>query len=203
MKNIVITIGREYGSGGKYIGEKLAKKLDIPFYDKELITKTYEKSGCNYSKLEQYDETKKSSFLQMLDLFQANPYAEAFSSEVYQTLMNRTIHELAESGSCVILGRNANRILKDCTHALHIFIYCKDMDFKVKRKMELLHLSYEESLKRIKQMDKKRKAYYESVNKNSAWGSRNDYDFCIDSSVLGVDGTVDLIAHICHQLIEK
>ena len=68
MNNIVITIGREYGSGGKYIGQKLADALNIPFYDKEIINKTYEKNGCNYSKLEEYDEVKRNGIIKLLNL---------------------------------------------------------------------------------------------------------------------------------------
>ena len=91
MSNIVITIGREYGSGGKYIGEAVAKKLNIPFYDKEILTKTYEKNGCNYSKLEEYDETKRNALLKQLDLLNFNYYDQKFSSDVYQKLISETV----------------------------------------------------------------------------------------------------------------
>ncbi len=203
IKDFVITIGREYGSGGKYIGEQVAKKLNIPFYDKELITRTYEKSGCNYSKLTEYDETKRNKILKLFDLFNMDQYADGLSSDVYQSLMNNTIKEVSQNGPCVILGRNSNRILKNDGNAFHIFIYSNNLDFKVKRKMDLLHMGYDETLKKLKQIDKQRKNYYESFDKNSSWGNIREYDFCIDSSILGVDGTVDFIVNIYMQLSNK
>lgn len=202
MNNIVITIGREYGSGGRYIGELLSKKLNIPFYDKEILTKTYEKNGCNYSKLEEYDETKRNALLKQLDLLNFNYYGDLFSSDVYQKLISDTVIDVASNGSCVILGRNSNQLLKKRKNTIHIFIYSNNLDFKVKRKMELEHLTYEEALKKLKHVDKKRKNYYESLNKDGVWGSIRDYDYCIDSSILGVDGTVDLICDIYHHYQE-
>ena len=197
MKDIVITIGREYGSGGKYIGEKVSKKLNIPFYDKELINKTYEKSGCNYSKLKEYDEVKRNYLIKILNLMNTGNNEEAFNDNTYQTLVQNTIKELADSGSCVILGRNSNNILKDHKNAIHFFIYSNDLEFKLKRKMKIENISHEEALNRLKQVDKMREKYYESFSKNSTWGSTKGYDYCLDSSILGVDGTVDLIVDIC------
>ena len=123
MKNIIITIGREYGSGGKYIGSEVAKKLNIPFYDKELLNKAHEKNGCNYSKLEEYDEVNKKSILNTINTFNFNDYDNIFNNEVYQNLMNKTIKEMADTSSCVILGRNSNNILRDRENVINIFIY--------------------------------------------------------------------------------
>lgn len=196
MNNIVITIGREYGSGGRYIGEAVARKLNIPFYDKELLTKTYEKNGCNYSKLEEYDETKRNALLKQFDLLHFNYYDEQLSSDVYQRLISDTILEVSENHSCVILGRNSNQLLKNRKNTIHIFIYANDLDFKVKRKMELENISYEEALKKLRYVDKQRKRYYESLNKGNCWGNIKDYDYCLDSSILGVDKTADVIVDI-------
>lgn len=203
MSNIVITIGREYGSGGKYIGEAVAKKLNIPFYDKEILTKTYEKNGCNYSKLEEYDETKRNALLKQFDLLNFNYYDQKFSSDVYQKLISKTVMEVAEIGSCVILGRNSNRLLKDKKNTLHFFIYSNDLEFKLKRKMKLENLSYEDTLKKLKYVDKQRKKYYESFNKDRVWGSIRDYDYCIDSSILGVDETANLIVALYRKYEES
>ncbi|MDO4283241.1 MAG: cytidylate kinase-like family protein [Clostridia bacterium] len=195
MKNIVISIGREYGSGGKYIGKEVAKRLNINCYDKELIQKIYEKNGGNYSKLLEYDEMKKNKMLKTMELLSGIP-ENAFEDDQYQVLMDSTIKELAESESCVIIGRNSNNILKDYKNVIKIFIYSNDLEFKVKRKMEIENLSYEEALKRLKNIDKQRRKYYENVSKNSNWGDRKGYDFLIDSSVLGIEKTVDLIIDI-------
>ena len=202
MNNVVITIGREYGSGGKYIGKQVAKKLNINFYDKELIQKTYEKNGCNYSKLQQFDEVKRNSILRAMDFIKINNYEGIFEDSEYQVLIDNTIKNLAESESCVIIGRNSNKVLQGRNNVINFFIYSNDLDFKIKRKMEIENLSYERTLKKLKQVDKQRKKYYEYLNKNSTWGNKKDYDFCLDSSVLGVDGTADLIVEIYNKYVK-
>ena len=207
MKNIVITIGREYGSGGRYIGWRVAKKLNIPFYDKEILNKTYEKNGCNYSKLNSYDEVKKNKFLKALEMMNINNYDATSDNnnlyDMYQNLISKTITELAESGPCVILGRNSNNILKNKKNVINIFIYSNDLEFKLKRKMLLEGIDRNEALKRLKTVDKQRKQYYQSINKNKVWGNRYEYDFIIDSSVLDIDGTVDLIVDIYKKYQNK
>lgn len=195
MKNIVITIGREYGSGGRYIGKQVAEKLEIPFYDKELIKKACEKNGYNYSKLEQYDEVKRNSILKAMELLNSNNYEAVAEDDRCQYLIEETIKEIAKK-SCVILGRSSNTILKDNENAINIFIYSNNLEFKVKRKMEIEKNSYEETLKKLKYIDKQRKKYYEYINKNNIWGDKKHYDYCIDSEVLGIDGTIDLIIDI-------
>ena len=203
MKNIVLTIGREYGSGGRYIGEKVAEKLNIPFYDKELINKVYQKSGYDYNKVAEYDEVKKSYLDRALNILSVKDQEEIYDSDMYQVFMDDAIKELADNGPCVILGRNSNKILKDRDNLISIFIYSNDLDFKIKRKMKIENISYEEAERRLKDIDKKRKKYYEYFNKNGIWGSRREYDFCLDSSVLGIDGTVDLIVNIYNSYQNK
>ena len=100
---------------------------------------------------------------------------------------------------CVILGRNANNVLREQKNVINIFIYSNDLDFKVKRKMKLENISYDEALNRLKQVDKKRRKYYESINNRQKWGDRTEYDYLIDSGVLGVDKTVDLIVDIYNK----
>lgn len=205
MKNIVITIGREYGSGGRYIGEQVAKKLNIPFYDQKLITKTYEKNNINYSKLKNSDEVKSNSILKRFEMLDINNYYsrnDLFMDNVYQNLIEDTIKEVSNQ-SCVILGRNSNQILKNHPNAIHLFIYSKDLEFKIKRKMEIEKLSRNEATKRLKYIDKQRKEYYESLNKNSIWGAKQDYDFCIDSGKLGISDTIDLIIDIYKKYQKK
>lgn len=200
MQNIIITIGREYGSGGRYIGEMSAKKLNIPFYDKEIIDKVYEKSGINYSKLHEYDEKSKNKLLNNLNLLNTNNTEEAYEENTYQTLISKTIEEFADTSSCIILGRNANNVLKGKNNVINIFIYSNDLSFKVRRKMNLENLSYEEALNKLKKVDKQRKKYYESLNPKQTWGDKKHYDYLIDSSILGVDKTVDLIVAIYNKM---
>lgn len=195
MKNVILTIGRECGSGGKYIGQRVAKKLNIPFYDKELINKAHESSKYNYSKINEHDEIKRNSSLRPVDYIQTGDYNEIFSDDIYQSLINKTILEISSS-SCVILGRNSNNILKGKPNVINIFIYSNNMDFKITRKMNIEKISYEETRKKLKTIDNQRKKYYESLNKNKTWGSIREYDYCIDSSILGIDKTIDLIVDI-------
>lgn len=203
MENIVITIGREYGSGGKYIGQKVADKLNIPFYDKEIINKTYEKSGCNYSKLQEFDEVKRNGIIKILNLINTLDNDVAFDDDSYQSLISNTILSLAETGSCVILGRNSNKILKNRKNTINIFIYSNDIEFKIKRKMEIENISYKEASSKLVRIDKMRKKYYESQGSDNMWGCVRDYDYLIDSSILGTDGTVDLIVDIYNKYKNK
>ena len=202
MKNIVITIEREYGSGGKYIGVEVAKRLDYKFYDKELLNEIYENNDCNYALLEEFDEKTKSSLLKSLGLVSIENDS-MFTEEKYHSLVKETIKKLAESSSCVFIGRDTNQILKNEKNAIHFFIYAKDEEFKIRRKMERENLSYEQAKEKMHEVDRMRKKFYESLNKGHTWGIKEDYDFCIDSSVLGVEETINLIVEIVKKFQEK
>ena len=202
MKNIVITIEREYGSGGKYIGVEVAKRLDYKFYDKELLNEIYENNDCNYALLEEFDEKTKSSLLKSLGLVSIENDS-MFTEEKYHGLVKETIKKLAESSSCVFIGRDTNQILKNEKNAIHFFIYAKDEEFKIRRKMERENLSYEQAKEKMYEVDRMRKKFYESLNKGHTWGIKEDYDFCIDSSVLGVEETINLIVEIVKKFQEK
>lgn len=202
MKNIIITIEREYGSGGKYIGEEVAKRLDYKFYDKELLNEIYENNDCNYALLEEFDEKTKSSLLKSLGLVSIENDS-MFTEEKYHGLVKETIKKLAESSSCVFIGRDTNQILKNEKNAIHFFIYAKDEEFKIRRKMERENLSYEQVKEKMHEVDRMRKKFYESLNKGHTWGIKEDYDFCIDSSVLGVEETINLIVEIVKKFQEK
>ncbi len=201
MKNIVLTIGREYGSGGKYIGEEVAKRLNISFYDKELIQKAYDlKYNVTYSNLQDYDEKYRNDTLKSFNYINGG---NTFTSSQYQWMMDKVIKDLGQYESCVILGRNSNNILKDYENVIHIFIYSNDLEFKLERKMKRENLTREEALKKMRQVDKNRKRYYEANNENLKWGSRLGYDYLIDSSILGIEGTIDLIVKIYQAKAEQ
>ena len=202
MKNIVITIEREYGSGGKYIGEEVAKRLGYKFYDKELLNEIYENNDCNYALLEEFDEKTKSSLLKSLGLVSIENDS-MFTEEKYHGLVKETIKKLAESSSCVFIGRDTNQILKNEKNAIHFFIYAKDEEFKIRRKMERENLSYEQAKEKMHEVDRMRKKFYESLNKGHTWGIKEDYDFCIDSSILGVEETINLIVDIVKKFQEQ
>lgn len=200
MDNIVITIGREYGSGGKYIGEEVAKRLGIAFYDKELLQKVYEESGINYATLEEFDEKTKSTFA---NLFKLSNNDLLFTEENCRLIMKKAIKKIAESESCVFIGRDTNQILKEQKNALHFFIYANDEEFKIARKMKIENLSYEEAKSKMIKVDNERKKFYETINKNTKWGNMKDYDYCLDSSKLGVEKTIALILDIVKSFKEK
>ena len=203
MKNLIITIGREYGSGGKYIGEEVAKRLGYKFYDKELLQKIYENHDCNYALLEAYDEKTQNTLSKFFQPMYTNDLKETFTEEKYRSIVKETIQKLAEQKSCVFIGRDTNQILKDYPNALHFFIYAKDEEFKIERKMQVENLTHEEAKQRMKHVDKMREKFYISLNKGHRWGDKDDYDFCLDSSVLGIEKTIDVIVHIIKSFEEK
>lgn len=198
MDNIVITIGREFGSGGKYIGEELAKRLNIKFYDKELLKVVAEKENIDIKLLEKTDETKKGSFWYAMSM------ASLSSSDSVNSLSNlpineqiflketKIIQEIAKKESCVIIGRCSNIILKDNPNVKNIFVYASDMDFKIKRKVEFANMNQKEASKAILKKDKERAAYYNYFT-NEKWGAKEGYDLLIDTSKIGVENAINLI----------
>ncbi len=191
MKKVVITIGREFGSGGREIGMKLAEKLDIPFFDKEIIRKAAEDSGIVESVMDYYDEHHTSPLFStgsiLFDIYQM-----PMSDRVYIEQC-KAIKSIAEKGSCVIVGRCADVVLEGNPGLLRVFV-CADMPAKIARKRGLESGKTDTQLEaHIKSVDKKRAKYY-SYYTDQKWGEAKQYDICINSSLLGIDGTVDLIA---------
>lgn len=123
--------------------------------------------------------------------------------DMYQNLITKTITDLSNSTSCVILGRNSNNILKNKKNVINIFIYSRDLEFKLQRKMLLEGITRNEAIKKLKAVDKQRREYYQSINKNKVWGSRFEYDYLIDSSILDIEGTVDLIVDIYNKYQQR
>ena len=195
---MVITIGREYGSGGKYIGERLAEDLGLKLYDKELLKKVAEESGMDLETLEQMDEKKEQSFwytfaMSMYAQDSLETISEIPSNEKIFIEQAKIIEDLANKEDCIIIGRCSNIILKNKPNVLNVFIYSSELDFKVKRKMKYDNFETElEAIKAIDNIDRERKNYYNYFTKEN-WGDRKDYDLMIDTSRLGVDGAVELI----------
>ena len=191
MKHVIITIGREFGSGGREIGVKLAEKLRIPFFDKEIIRKAAEDSGIVESVMDYYDEHHTSPIFAtgsiLFDIYQM-----PMSDRVYIE-QSKAIKSIAEKGSCVIVGRCADVILEKYPGLVRIFI-CADMEARVARKREVLKDKKDAQIEsHIRSVDRKRAKYY-SYYTDKKWGEARHYDICINSSLLGIDGTVDLIA---------
>ncbi len=198
MDNMVITIGREFGSGGKYIGEELSKRLQIKFYDKELLNLVAEKENVDIKLLERTDESNKGNFWYTMAMasFSSTDSVNSFSglpmNERLFLKETKVIQELAKKESCVIIGRCSNIILKDEPNVKNIFVYASDMDFKIKRKIEFAGMSTKEASKAILKKDKEREAYYNYFT-NEKWGAKEGYDLLVDTSKIGVENAIDLI----------
>lgn len=180
-KNVVITISREYGSGGHYVGKLLADALNIKCYDKELIHMTAEKSGLSDEFIEKNDQVKNSF----------NVYYN--NDDVVFLTESKIIKELAKE-SCIIVGRCADYILKDNNNVFKIFLY-SSIDDKVKRCTKYYNISKKDALKEIKRVDKNRAKHYEYYT-NQKWHEISNYDIAINVDKLGVLGTVDAIKNI-------
>ena len=196
-KHFVITIGREFGSGGREIGMALAKKLGVKCYDKELLAIAAKESGLSEDILNSLDERPTNSFLYSLVM---DTYAMGYSTSSYVDMpLNQkafmaqydTIKNLAEQESCVIVGRCADYALKDRDDCYTVFIKAS-MDEKIKRISKKYDLSEDKAKDLIVKNNKKRANYY-NFYANRKWGDSRTYDLCLDSGVLGIDKTVELL----------
>ena len=194
MKTI-ITIGRQFGSGGKEIGIRVAKELGIPFYDKELLQEAAKKSGLCEQIFENFDERPKSLLYSIaMDSYMfalpGSGVGDSLEQQVYLVTFN-TIRHIADQGPCVIIGRCADYALADYPDHLSLFISAP-MEVRVQRVAERQNLTPEKARQLILKTDKRRSSYYEYYT-SKKWGSVDSYHFCIDSSYLGLGRTVELI----------
>lgn len=203
--NTIITIGRQFGSAGREIGEKLAKELGIPCYDKELLERAAEESGMCKELFENHDEKPNNSFLYSLvmDTYSGGYPTSAFSGlplnhKIFLAQFN-AIKKVAEESPCIIVGRCADYALSEFPNCLSVFVY-SNMETKVKRIMEKYSLSEAKVKEKIIKTDKQRASYYNYYS-NKKWGAATSYNLCIDSSVCGIDGTVQLLKR-CVELRE-
>jgi cytidylate kinase len=201
-KDYVITIGRQLGSGGRIIGEKLAAQLGISFYDKELIQIASQESGLGKEYFEQADEKKSYSVFGGLFGLRGSLADEPFSTyylnnETLFKIQSDVIRNLADKGSCLFVGRCADYVLTENPRCLNLFI-CADMNDRVKRIADLQKMTAEKARDYIEKTDKKRAGYYNYFS-NKVWGVAESYHLCVNSSVLGIDETVTLI----RQFISK
>ena len=194
--NTVITIGRQSGSGGREIGEKVAKALGIPYYEKELLDIAAEQSGLSREFFEAHDEKRVSSFLYSLVMDSPTP---GFSNTLSDMPINHksflaqfnAIKDLAEKGPCVIIGRCGDYALEENPHLLSLFIHA-DYDFRVKRMMAEKECSETAAREIINKTDKSRAQYYNYYT-GRKWGVATNYNATIDSSRFGIDMTVTMI----------
>jgi len=198
----VINVGRQLGSGGRQIGEKLASQFGIAFYDKELINLASKESGLGKEFFENADEKKSHSIIGGLLGLRTNISNEVYvnnylSNETFFKIQSDIIRELAEEKSCVFVGRCADYILRDHPRCINIFITA-DTDDRVKRVARDQKLTAAKALEVIEKTDKKRSEYYNYFS-NKVWGVAGSYHLCINSSVLGIDETVAFIRRFVEQ----
>ena len=197
--NTIITIGRQFGSGGGEIGEMVAEKYGIKYYDKELLSRAAKESGFCEEMIQNHDERPTNSFLYnlVMDTYSFGYNSSSFvdmpiSHKVFLAQFD-TIKKIAEEGPCVIVGRCADYALSDFDNVLNIFIHA-DEDFKIKRiKERFADITTDEKAREMmNKKDKQRQSYYNYYS-SKKWGRADSYDLSINSAILGVEGTVKFI----------
>lgn len=205
--NTIITIGRQYGSGGREIGHKLAESLGIKYFDNELLDRAAKDSGICQELFENHDERPTNSFLYSLvmDTYSMG-YASAVLSDmplnhkVFLAQFN-AIKDIANEGPCVMVGRCADYALEDYPNKVSIFVYGK-LEKRIRRVAGRYNLSDAKAKEVIRKTDKQRSSYYNYYT-SKRWGDIGSYDLCVDSSVLGIDGTVELIKDFVQKREER
>lgn len=200
MEKKIITISREFGSGGRTIGHKVADALGIPFYDKELVDQIALESGFAPKYVEEHGEhSPGKSFFSYAFAPQGVPGVMngLSSADFLWNIQCNVILQLAEKGPCVIVGRNADYILKDRKDVLHAYIHA-DLPFRADRIVRLYGESEKSPEARLQEKDKRRRVNYQHYT-GRTWGAAQNYDICLNSSVLGVDACVDILLNIIND----
>ena len=200
MEKKIITISREFGSGGRTIGRMVAERLGIPFYDKELVDQIALESGFAPKFVEEHGEHSPGSSL----------FSYAFAPQGVPGVMNglstadflwniqcSVILQLAEQGPCVIVGRNADYILKDRPEALHAYVFA-DVAYRAERIVRRYGESDKSPEQRLNEKDKRRRVNYQHYT-GRTWGMSQNYDISLDTSSLGIDQCVDIICSIVEK----
>ena len=184
MAKRIITISREFGSGGRFIGEKVAKKLGIAYYDKNIINEIAEKSGLSPEYIQENAELSPKKGLFAYAFAGRDITGKSVEDMVYEA-QRKVILELADKESCVIIGRNADYILKDRDDVLNVFIH-GDTPEKIQRITRLYNVEEQKAVKMMADTDKRRMANYNFYT-DQKWGKASNYTLCLNSSKLGYD----------------
>jgi len=200
MEKKIITISREFGSGGRTVGRMIADRLGIPFYDKELVDQIAVESGFAPKFIEEHGEHSPGSSL----------FSYAFAPQGVPGVMNglstadflwniqcSVILQLAEQGPCVIVGRNADYILKDRPDALHLFVYA-DIAYRADRIVHKYGESDKSPEARLNEKDKRRRVNYQHYTGRN-WGQAQNYDICLDTGTLGIEQCVDIVCGVVEK----
>lgn len=194
MANVVVTIGREYGSGGREIGEKLAAALGFEFYDKDLIKSIAEKSGMTEQTLQKADEKTANPLFSTYYPPGLDP--GSLNDRLFK-MQADFMNEKAATENCVIVGRCGNYVLQGKENVINVFIYA-DEAARIEETMKRHNLPKDEAAKMMKKMDKNRQTYYQFYTEMK-WGRKDGFDIMLDSGLLGIDGTVEILKKIVEQ----
>ena len=201
MGNKIYTIGREFGSGGRNVGEKLANRLGIKLYDKELLQQAAKESGFCEEIFQNHDEKPTSSFLYSLVMdtysvsgYSSTPFLDMPLNHKVFLAQFETIKKIAERESCVIVGRCADYALSDNPDCLNVFIHA-NMDYRIRNISKNLNLTENKAKDLIQKNDKQRASYYNYYT-SKKWGDSSSYHLTLDSGKLGTDGCVDMIIKV-------
>ncbi len=206
MDKFVISIGRQPGSGGKEIAEKLAERLNIKVYDKTLLEVAARESGIDTTVFEQADEQEVSAFFggwfsihgSMGDYIPSNNYMG--NNKLFE-IQSEAIRNVAENESCIIVGRCAEYVLRDHPALLSVFITA-DYDDRIERVMKREGIGQEKAAEFIEKSDKRRRSYHDYYA-TTRWGEAKCYDLCINSSRMGVEGSVEFLYRFIKEYFEK
>lgn len=198
--NTIITIGREFGSAGREIGYKIADDFGIKLYDKEMLNRATKESGICEELFEAHDEKPTNSFLYSLVM---DTYSLGYSSGSYTDMpINHkvflaqfdAIKKIASEGPCILVGRCADYALEEFDNVLTVFIHAK-MEARIRRIARIYNLTDAKAKEMIQKTDKQRSSYYNYYT-NKKWSDAESYDICLDSSVLGIEGTAEAIKQL-------
>lgn len=200
----IITISRQFGSGGREIGKKIAEQLDIPFYDKELIEIAAKESGMDEELFVEDDERISKGFhlLGALGYSLGGPLSamtELTLNDRLFIIQSEVIKSLAEKGSCVIVGRCADYVLQDRKDVLNVYIHANMKD-RIERSIHSYEVDERDIERSVKKIDKRRANYYEYYT-DRKWGRAENYDISINSSTFGIDGSVEIIKTLAKKKI--
>lgn len=197
-KQIIISIGRQYGSAGHEIGRKLGAKLDIPVYDRNLFDEIGKIKNIDTNDLEKYDEAPRKKFFSR----KVKGYSNSPEENVAELQFALLKSKWADGDSFVVIGRCSDELFRGQEGFLSVFI-TGDEDVKIKRVMEKRNLDEKKAKQVVERHDKKRKMYHDYFSKGGKWGDCKNYDLCINSSRFGIDNTVDYLFEIVQSMLNK
>lgn len=206
-ENLIICIGRQYGSGGHEIGVGVSKALGIPCYDKDILKQAAKESGIVEELFEKADEKPTSSLLYSLSMGAAGAstvfpsYNDYLTNDKLFMFQSKTIKDFAAKSSCVIIGRCADYILRGCPHMLSVFVHAP-MELRIQRISHLKNIDEDAARSLIKKTDKSRANYY-SFYADSDWGSAETYDLSLNSGKLGVSESIEILCGAAEHLKNK